>query len=163
MRRNNVPIGHVTNGVHTDTWLAPEIRPLYDKYIKSNWSNVDRIPPADLWGIRRMLRQRMIHFVRQKLADQVVRQNGPAEDLHTAWSTLDPDTLTIGFARRFATYKRTPLIFRDARRLARILNNEKHPVQLVFAGKRTRRTSAARSLPGRFTVTRAPRGSKGAW
>ena len=142
---DQVPIGHVTNGIHSQSWLAPEMRNLYDKYIKPNWNDAspkfdpwartDRIPAAELWAARRMLRQRMIHFIRQKLVDQTLRQNGPAEELAIAHETLDPDALTIGFARRFATYKRAPLIFREAKRLAKILGNPKRPVQLVFAGK----------------------------
>jgi starch phosphorylase len=142
---DEVPIGHVTNGIHSQTWLAPEMRLLYDKCLKPNWydaspkfdpwAKIERIPAAELWATRRMLRQRMIHFIRQKLVDQVFRQNGPADDLAIAYQTLDPDALTIGFARRFATYKRAPLIFRDAKRLAKILGNASRPVQLVFAGK----------------------------
>ena len=142
---DEVPIGHVTNGVHSETWLAPEMRPLYDKYIKPGeiqvspsfdpWARASKIPAAELWKVRRMLRERTIHFIRTRLIDQVNRQNGPREELFDGWSTLNPDALTIGFARRFATYKRAPLIFRDAKRLSRILTNPKRPVQLVFAGK----------------------------
>jgi starch phosphorylase len=118
---------------------------LYDKYLKADrseasptfnpWSRVDRIPPDQLWKARRMLRQRMIHFIRQRLADQVLRQNGSRDELAVVHQTLDPDALTIGFARRFATYKRAPLIFCDAKRLMKIINDANRPVQLVFAGK----------------------------
>ena len=142
---SDVPIGHVTNGIHSETWLAPEIRPLYDKYLKANelpatphfnpWANAGRIPAATFWSARRMLRQRMIDFIRQRLVDQITRQNSPFDQLAWAHGALNPDALTIGFARRFATYKRAPLIFHDAKRLARILGNPNRPVQLVFAGK----------------------------
>ena len=125
-----VPIKHVTNGVHVQTWLAPEMKPVYDKYLKPNWSNptdragyfarADRIPDAELWSIHATLKRKMIGFVRQRLTNP---------DL------LREDILTIGFARRFATYKRRPLIFHDAKRLAKILGNEKCPVQILFAGK----------------------------
>ena len=142
---DSVPIGHITNGVHSETWLAPEMRPLYDKYLKPRWTgagpehdpwkNASKIPDAELWAARRMLRSRLIGFVRQRLADQIARAHGPIEMLAAAHETFDPDALTIGFARRFATYKRAPLIFHDAKRLARILGHEKRPVQIVFAGK----------------------------
>ena len=142
---DEVPIGYVTNGVHSETWLAPEIRSLYDKYLKPNWidaspgsnpwSRAGRIPPAEIWHARQTLRRHMIRFIRFRLADQVLRQNGSDEQLANAWSALDPDALTFGFARRFATYKRAPLIFHDVKRLSRILNDKKRPVQLIFAGK----------------------------
>lgn len=139
------PIGHVTNGIHPQTWLAPEAEPLYDKYLQPKWAgagpdddwwkDADRIPPAELWELRGTLRRKLLHFVRARLALQAEqRGDGPAE-LATIWRRFDPDALTIGFARRFATYKRAPLIFRDAERLAAILNNPQRPVQLVFAGK----------------------------
>jgi starch phosphorylase len=140
-----VPIGHVTNGVHSETWLAPEMRAIYDKFLHPNWNSpapsnpwwkqADRIPDEVLWQTRRMLRQRMITFVRQRLCEQIQRRGGDAALLARAHETFDPDALTIGFARRFATYKRAPLVFRDAARLARILGDRSRPVQLVFAGK----------------------------
>jgi starch phosphorylase len=142
---DDVPIGSITNGIHSETWLAPEIRPLYDKYLKPKWlgagprddwwRNASRIPPAELWNARRMLRARMIRFIRQRLVEQILRRHGSVEEIAAANVAFDEDALTIGFARRFATYKRAPLIFRDASRLARILNDAKRPVQIVFAGK----------------------------
>src|SRR5262249_49121451 len=99
------------------------------------WSRAGKIPPAELWAARKMLRQRLIAFVRQRMVDQVLRQDGLIEEIAAAHEALDPNALTIGFARRFATYKRAPLIFRDANRLAKILGNPNRPVQLVFAGK----------------------------
>jgi starch phosphorylase len=144
-----VPIGSITNGVHSETWLAPEIRPMYDRYLKPKWvgashngdakhdwwAAADKIPPQELWAMRTLLRRRMIAFVRQRLAQQIVRRNGSTTDLANIYNTLDDNTLTIGFARRFATYKRAPLIFKDAKRLAAILGNSAKPVQLIFAGK----------------------------
>lgn len=140
-----VPIGHITNGIHSETWLAPEMRPVYQKHLKPRWvgagpkddwwKRADRIPDAELWAARNMLRARLIQFVRQRLADQIARAHGPVEMLAAAHETFNPGALTIGFARRFATYKRAPLIFHDARRLAKILSDAKRPVQLVFAGK----------------------------
>lgn len=140
-----VPIGHVTNGVHTQTWLAPEIEPLYKRYLKPRWlgatpsdnwaARADKIPPAEFWALRNTLRSKLVHFIRERLVEQIQRRVGPVKDYIAAHDTFDADALTIGFARRFATYKRAPLIFRDAGRLAAILNDGKRPVQLVFAGK----------------------------
>jgi starch phosphorylase len=140
-----VPIGHITNGIHSETWLAPEIRPLYAKYLKPTWNGAgpehdpwkkaDRIPDAELWAARSMLRARLIHQIRQRLLEQAARGHGSVESVMRAYHTLDADALTIGFARRFATYKRAPLIFHNAKRLAKILSADGKPVQLVFAGK----------------------------
>lgn len=142
---SNVPISHITNGVHAETWLAPEIRPLYDKYLKPHWvgagprddwwKRADRIPPAELWRVRGILRAKLVGYIRHRLQQQISARFGPVEELIAAQRTFDENALTLGFARRFATYKRAPLIFHDARRLARILGDPKRPVQLVFAGK----------------------------
>jgi glycogen phosphorylase len=140
-----VPIGHVTNGVHSQTWLAAEMQPLYEKYLKPRWvgagpeadwwKKADRIPPEELWATRNMLRARLVRFVRERLVEQILRRGGSVEELARAHQSLDEKALTIGFARRFATYKRAPLIFRDVKRLAKILNHPERGVQLVFAGK----------------------------
>jgi starch phosphorylase len=140
-----VPIGHVTNGVHPANWLAPEMRPLYERYLKPGWAapspaedcwrRAGRIPPAELWAVRSRLRRQLVQFIRRRLVEQVRRRCGPVAELNAAREALDEDALTIGFARRFATYKRAQLIFRDPRRLARILGDPRRPVQLVFAGK----------------------------
>lgn len=141
----DVPIGHVTNGVHSQTWLSPIAASLVERYLKPKWNgagpdddwwrNATRIPPAEFWQVRQQLRARLVHYVRQKLREQILRRFGDTGALRAALTTFDQDALTIGFARRFATYKRAPLIFRDAKRLAKILNDPKRPVQLVFAGK----------------------------
>jgi starch phosphorylase len=140
-----VPIGHVTNGVHSQTWLAPEMRPLYNRYLRPRWvpaspaddcwRNADRIPPAALWHVRNQLRRRLVHFIRARLRQQIERRCEPLAELAAACDAFDENTLTIGFARRFATYKRAPLIFNNPRRLADILNDPRRPVQIVFAGK----------------------------
>lgn len=141
----DVPIRHVTNGIHCQTWLAPEIEPLYARRLKPRWAgagpdddwwrNAERIPPAELWAVRNNLRAKLITFIRARLSEQIQRRVGPIDDLIAAHETFRDDALTIGFARRFATYKRAPLVFRDARRLAKIVNDARRPVQLVFAGK----------------------------
>ncbi|QDU33994.1 Glycogen phosphorylase [Poriferisphaera corsica] len=142
---DEVPIGHVTNGIHSQTWLAPEIEPLYTKYLKPNWASpnadsdwwkkADKIPADVLWNTRKMLRTRLIRFVRERLVQQAIKHGQPLEDIVTAQTMLDENTLTIGFARRFATYKRAPLIFHDMKRLKAIIASTDRPVQFVFAGK----------------------------
>jgi starch phosphorylase len=144
-RAAEVPIGHITNGVHPQSWIAPEMEPLYQRYLRPQWLDVEpshdpwqraaRIPPEELWALRNLLRQRMIRMIRGRLVDQALRAHASADELAQAERALDEDALTLGFARRFATYKRAPLVFRDPGRLVRILGDAKRPVQLVFAGK----------------------------
>ena len=140
-----VPIGYVTNGVHTDTWLDPELATLLDRYLgaawrdglddRATWAAVTAIPDAELWAQHAAAKRRMIAFVRERLVKRLMRLNaGPAE-VNAAAAVLDPNAFTIGFARRFATYKRATLIFRDQERLKRLLNDPARPMQIVFAGK----------------------------
>ncbi|HVZ73848.1 MAG TPA: alpha-glucan family phosphorylase [Polyangia bacterium] len=144
-REDEVPVGHITNGVHVRTWLAPAMQTLYNRHLGSDWrehladpqmwSRIDNAPDAELWDTHRMLKADLVRFVRRKVSEQRAR-NGYGEDLVNAAKTaLDPEALTIGFARRFATYKRASLILSDLPRLKALLTNSKRPVQLVFAGK----------------------------
>ena len=140
-----IPIGHITNGVHTMTWLAPEIRSLFDKYVGTDWqerlleptvwSKVYDIPDEELWNVRRELKKQMIKSLQHLLSLQANRFAAGDKKAKSTEITLNPDALTIGFARRFATYKRATLIFSDLNRLKKILNDKKRPVQLLFAGK----------------------------
>jgi starch phosphorylase len=137
----DVPIASITNGVHTGTWLAPELHGLYTKYLGEGWyEHVDDpatwlplhdVPDSELWEIHVALRRRMVDFARFRLAAWYQRtgQQPPAE------SMLDPDALTFGFARRFATYKRATLLFSNTDRLIDIINRSGRPAQFVFAGK----------------------------
>jgi len=144
-RPKDVPIGHVTNGIHPETWLADEARPFYEKHLKPRWNGAgpeddwwrkaDRIPPAELWALRQNLRRKMIADLRARLREQIIAAQEDVTHLVDLYETLDENALTIGFARRFALYKRAPLIFRDARRLAKIMGDQDRPVQLIFAGK----------------------------
>ena len=144
-RARDVPIGHVTNGVHPETWVAPEARPFYDRYLKPSWvgagpeddwwRRAGRAPAEELWNLRQTLRRRMITRLREHLREQAVSHFDDPSYLNDLYETLDEDALTIGFARRFALYKRAPLIFRDAKRLARIMGDPDRPVQLIFSGK----------------------------
>ena len=143
--QNDVPITHITNGIHTLTWLSPKIKALYDKYFdedwkkeiysKETWKKVDIIPDAELWATHRELKLKLIMFVRDRLKQQKLANGESIESIRQVDSFLDPDALTIGFARRFATYKRANLIFRNLARIQKILNNPSKPMQIIFAGK----------------------------
>jgi starch phosphorylase len=140
---DDVPIGSVTNGVHPATWIAAPLAELYAKVMgpgfldeggaKDLWARVLEVPDADLWRAHEARRAELCAHVRRRLR-VAARRRGRPED-GTIAHLLDPNALTIGFARRFATYKRGTLLFRDPARLHKILSNEKMPVQLVFAGK----------------------------
>lgn len=144
-KTKDVPIGHVTNGVHSQTWLAPEMYGIYDKYLKPRWdtfgafddpwAKAGKVPADELWEARNVLRRRLVRFVRNRLEQQALRHGGDPADLLAAHNALREDALTIGFARRFATYKRATLLFKDLKRLDKIINDPKRPVQFVFAGK----------------------------
>jgi len=140
-----VPIGHVTNGVHARTWLAPEAETFWKRSIgldldtiergKDPWAAAERADAGEFWAMRAQLRARLVQFIRERLARQARRRGEAPEAVVRASQAFDPNALTIGFARRFATYKRAPLIFREPERLRRILSDSKRPLQIVFAGK----------------------------
>ena len=142
---NESPITHITNGVHTCSWLAPNIKKLYNKYlipywqdsiqVDDTWKKINNIPNAELWNEHMVRKQRLLELVKQNVTANM-RSNGKSyEEINEIISKLNPNALTIGFARRFATYKRATLIFRDLERITQILNNADRPVQLIFAGK----------------------------
>ena len=140
-----VPIGHITNGVHVLSWIAPQMRELYDRQLGSDWPShqrhpetwkgIDRIEDSELWETQQVLKAGLIDFARHRLAMQVERRGGTPEAAAAARKALDPEILTIGFARRFATYKRANLVLRDAERLAGLVRSADRPIQLIFAGK----------------------------
>jgi glycogen phosphorylase len=139
------PIGHITNGVHTGTWLVPELRDLYSRYLQEDWleeiddtetwKSVESLPDAELWTVHVDRKRKLLDFVRERAHQQYLRHGEGPRRLAQAAHLLDPDALTLGFARRFATYKRATLLFRDLDRLKRIVNNPDRPVQIVFSGK----------------------------
>lgn len=145
LEARDVPIGHITNGVHLSTWLAPELKSLLDRCLPGSWPlqqaephiwrGLELIPPETLWHAHRQLKQRLIGRVRANLAERQRRMGGSQEAVSEALTCLSPDVLTIGFARRFATYKRARLIVSDLERLDRLVNHPERPVQLIFAGK----------------------------
>lgn len=143
---DEVPITHVTNGVHTPTWVAPLIRSLFEKYVGPNWAEtlldrnrweqgVAEIPAAELWQAHQLLKQRLIAFIRYRSFQARLGRGETMEYTESARKMFDPKTLTIGFARRAAAYKRWSLLLTDPNRLLRIVNSESRPVQFVFAGK----------------------------
>jgi starch phosphorylase len=144
-QEEEVPIGHITNGVHVPSWLAPQMFRLYDRHLGSGWQEhggkaslwdaVENINDAELWETHLSLKSRLLEFVRLRVVEQAERRGEPPEILRRLGRILSPDALTIGFARRFATYKRANLILADIERLASMVNDPKRPVQFVFAGK----------------------------
>ena len=143
--KNEVPITSITNGVHTQSWLAPEMGMLFARYLGVQWDSkpvdfavwkkLESIPDSELWRTHEKCREKLIAFTRSRLKMQLTRRGTCAIDVAAADEVLDPDALTIGFARRFATYKRGDLVFRDSARLQAILNSTDKPVQFIFAGK----------------------------
>jgi glycogen phosphorylase len=142
---SEIPIISITNGIHTQSWLSPEITQLYDRYLGpkwserpndvSSWRRVERIPDEELWRTHERRRERLVAFARKRLKAQLHRRGATPAEISLADEVLDPEALTIGFARRFATYKRGNLIFKDLERLSAILNHKDQPVQFLFAGK----------------------------
>ncbi|MGB8772902.1 MAG: alpha-glucan family phosphorylase [Terriglobales bacterium] len=142
---DTVPIGHITNGVHVPSWLAPQMFRLYDRHLGTGWQlhsseakiweGSDDVDDGELWETHCNLKSGMIQFVRRRAVKQAARRDEPREVLQRLERVLSPDALTIGFARRFATYKRANLILADVEKLASMVNDPKRPVQFVFAGK----------------------------
>ncbi len=142
---DEVPITSITNGIHTPSWLSREMHELLDRYIGPGlgerpedptvWERADTIPAGELWRVHELRRGRLVAFARERLQAQLARKGSRRLAIKAAGDALRPDALTICFARRFATYKRANLLFRDPDRLARLLGDEKRPVQIIVAGK----------------------------
>lgn len=140
-----VPIASITNGVHMKSWLSEEMTSLYERYLgldwleedadSSAWENVSQIPDEELWRSHQRCRERLVAFTRNRLKAQMQRRGTYHTELNHAEEVLDPEALTIGFARRFAAYKRANLLLKDPERFAKILTNPDRPVQIIFAGK----------------------------
>ena len=139
------PIGYVTNGIHTCSWLAPKLKELYNKYLipfwqdsmhkDEIWEKINNIPNEKLWQVHKERKEKLLQLVAKSTTERLRRSGYSYEEINEIVSKLNPDALTIGFARRFATYKRATLIFKDIERITQILNNNDRPVQLIFAGK----------------------------
>jgi len=142
---DGVPIGHITNGVHVPSWLAPQMSRVYDRHLGAGWQEhgaeakiwegIENVDDGELWETHLSLKSRLLEFVRRRAMKQAERRGELPEERIRLGSVLSPDALTIGFARRFATYKRANLILADIERLASMVNDPKRPVQFVFAGK----------------------------
>ena len=140
-----VPITAITNGVHTGTWLARRMKLLYDRYLGPNWmedlddhdlwQSIFAVPDEELWVVRRHLKRKLVAFARERARAHWLSTSHHPVQIVAAGVLLDPYALTIGFARRFATYKRGSLAMRDPERLLRIVNHAQRPVQVIFAGK----------------------------
>ncbi len=152
---HEVPITNITNGVHTKTWMAPEFSALYRKHLgdweehlteEDFWRRVIDIPDAQLWDTHQKLKLRLIEFVRQRVRMRRERVGESPESIRKVNRILDPEILTIGFARRFATYKRGTLLFSDKERLKKLLNDTTRPVQFIFAGKAHPRDEGGKAL-----------------
>jgi starch phosphorylase len=140
-----VPIGHVTNGVHVPSWLAPQMSRLYDRHLgvgwqqksgsKHTWEGIENVDDGELWETHLSLKSQLLDFARRRAREQAARRSESAQSLQRLTKVLSPDALTIGFARRFATYKRANLLLADIERLASMVNDAKRPVQFLFAGK----------------------------
>jgi len=140
-----VPIRSITNGVHAQSWISHDMKELYEYYFGPRfterpgapevWERVHRIPDVELWRVHNKRRERLVYFGRKRLKEQMQRRGASQGEIQRVDSCLDSQILTIGFARRFSTYKRGNLLFHDPDRLARIVNDEKRPVQIIIAGK----------------------------
>ncbi len=153
---DEIPIGHVTNGVHFRSWISYEMNQLYERYLgpqwKENqadpklWRRVENVPPEELWRTHERRRERLVAFARRRLRVQLERRGASQVAIDAVDEVLNPEALTIGFARRFATYKRATLLLRDPARLERILNQTDRPVQILLAGKAHPRDDAGKQL-----------------
>jgi starch phosphorylase len=142
---HEIPIDAITNGIHARSWISHDMAGLFDRYLGPRWVSepadqtawqwVERIPDEELWRTHERRRERLVAFARRRLATQLKRRGAPPGEVAQAAEVLNPDALTIGFARRFATYKRATLLFRDAERLVGLLSHPEQPVQIIFAGK----------------------------
>jgi starch phosphorylase len=140
-----IPIGHITNGVHIPTWLAHPMAQLYDKILGpewqqrmdefNTWQNIYNVDRGELWETHNTLKSRLLEFVRRRVSRQSRRRNEDPAIIEAARTILDPNALTIGFARRFATYKRADLFLRQFDQMAELCDDANRPVQFIFAGK----------------------------
>ena len=165
---DEVPIGHVTNGVHFQSWVSADLHQLYDRYLgprwrekpadREVWRHVESIPSEELWRCHERRRERLVAFSRARLIDEMKRRGAPLAEIRACEDALDSRILTIGFARRFATYKRANLFLRNPDRLVRILNDTQRPVQIILAGKAHPSDDAGKELIRRIVTLIRERG-----
>ncbi len=153
---SEVPITYITNGIHTRSWISDEMADLYDRYLgpkwfedtvdQTTWKRVEDIPDEELWRIQLRRRERLVNFCRKRVRAQLEQKGALPSEVKESAEILSPETLTIGFARRVATYKRATLLLRNPKRLASILGNKDRPVQIIIAGKAHPEDSPAKEL-----------------
>jgi len=157
MPKEHIPIRGITNGVHLPSWLSPEMADLFRRFLgdrwqelqdtREVWERVSRVPDSELWRAHSIRRRHLVYFIRERLKKQLLQKGAPQSLVEEAAEALNPEALTIGFARRFTSYKRGDLVLRDPNRLLNILNNPERPVQLIFAGK-----AHPHDLPGKEII-----------
>ena len=157
---DEIPIGHITNGVHVPSWLSAQMRSIYDRLLPPDWSRrsgepevwagIESVTSGELWETHQSLKSRLIVYCRKQLANQAKRRGESDQRIAELSEVLDARYLTIGFARRFAPYKRADLIANDLERLRRIINDSEHPVQFIFAGKAHPRDEHGKSIVQRI-------------
>jgi len=153
---DEIPIVHITNGVHFPSWISRDMEELYDRYMgprwrdeptdRSAWRRAEHIAAEELWRTHERRRERLVSFARRRLREQLTRRGASQNEIEAADEALNPEALTIGFARRFAPYKRATLLLRDPERLARILTDPDRPVQVIFGGKAHPRNDPGKEL-----------------
>jgi starch phosphorylase len=151
-----VPINWVTNGIHTRSWISDEMADIYERYLGARWfeesmdaamwKRIEEVPDEEMWRVRTRRRERLVNFCRKRMRAQLEARGALSSEVKEASEMLNPNALTIGFARRVATYKRATLLFQDAKRLATILNNKERPVQIIIAGKAHPEDAPAKAL-----------------
>jgi starch phosphorylase len=163
-----VPIGHITNGVHVLSWLAPQMNELYERHLGPEWelrsgepqmwTGIDNVDDGELWETHQVLKGRLLDFVRRRAAQQSERRGDSPEVVEETRQSLSLDALTVGFARRFATYKRSTLFLHNIERLARLVESSEMAIQFIFAGMAHPRDEPGKALLQRIArLTRDPR------
>jgi len=138
-------VGHVTNGVHLPTWSAKQMKEIYEEAFgkchneksleANNWNRIHSIPDEKLWDVRLQLKRRLLHYIGEQIQNGSIKSQMPPSQVFSIIERFNPNALLVGFARRFATYKRANLLFSDTKRLSKLLNNEERPIHFIFAGK----------------------------
>ena len=165
---DETPIGHITNGVHVPSWLAPQMRQLFDRHLGPDWSRsasdpalwekIDSVNDGELWETHQVLKSRLLAFGRNRAVQQAERRSEPADAVERYRRALSQDVLTIGFARRFATYKRAGMVFSDLEQIEALINDPQLPVHFVFAGKAHPQDGPGKKVLQQVAeLTRAPR------
>jgi starch phosphorylase len=157
-----VPIGHVTNGVHVRSWVSHEMNQLYDRYLGPKWrqeaaeavlwERIETVPAEELWRTHERRRERLVAFARRRLRGQLLQRGAGRAEIEAADEALNPEALTIGFGRRFAGYKRATLLLRDPDRLLRLISDAQRPVQVLYAGKAHPRDDSGKELIRRIVA-----------